>query len=256
MFQINGYVLLRNMQFLNKLVGQLQGSGFSQSNRGQSIIGEFEKFNRDMLQLIDVIKSLDIPLSLVSAQKLSKLIFENDRLTVEDFISCVDELSNRLSDELGNKLLIVMSNHSLRYLQTDHQPFDKSIIEKFPDIENELIEAATCLAYEIPTAAVFHLMRAMEIAIRNLATRLRITNIEVTWGELIASIKTEIEKMPKGTERDRWSENLSLLYHVKQAWRNTTMHPNLSYTLAESVAIYDAVCSYLINLALLMDNGA
>jgi hypothetical protein len=249
MFQIDGYILLRSTQVLNRLVGALQGTIFYHSVDRHKIGGEFQKLSGEINQLIEILKGIDVPLSLVSAEKLRIQLFENNELTTNDFVSRVEELSSRLSDELGNKLLVVISTQSLRYLKVNKPPYDESMIKEFPEIEVELIEATTCLAYEVPTAAVFHLMRAMEIAVRNLGTLLGISNIEISWGKLLSSIESEIKKMPDGTKKDNWSENKSLLYHVKQAWRNTTMHPKKSYSLIESTQIYDAVQSYLNNLA-------
>lgn len=58
--------------------------------------------------------------------------------------------------------------------------------------------------------------------------------------------------MPKGKARDAWSENLSLLYHVKEARRSDVTHLNLSCTLAEADRIHDAIASYLEQLAELL----
>ena len=48
-------------------------------------------------------------------------------------------------------------------------------------------------------------------------------------------MKAPIEAKPKDdpTKTD-WSEVQSLLFHVKDAWRNTTMHPKQTCTLEEA----------------------
>ena len=55
--------------------------------------------------------------------------------------------------------------------------------------------------------------------------------------------------MPRGPEKDKWSEALTLLVHVKQAWRNPTMHPKRTYTQAEADDIFRATRSFMQNLA-------
>ena len=54
--------------------------------------------------------------------------------------------------------------------------------------------------------------------------------------------------MPKGRNRDTWSNVHSHLYHVKQTWRNDTMHPKTTYTETEAAAVFDAVRSFMVEL--------
>lgn len=105
---------------------------------------------------------------------------------------------------------------------------------------------------QIVFTGVFHLMRAMEAAVKALALRVGAAHVEKEWGKLLSDISTAIEAMPKGAERDRWSESHSHLYHVKQAWRNDTMHPKKTYTEEEARTVYQAVRSFMTHLASLL----
>jgi hypothetical protein len=53
-------------------------------------------------------------------------------------------------------------------------------------------------------------------------------------------------------KRDAWSESHSHLYHVKQAWRNGTMHPKKTYTQEEAEAVFAAVRVFMRHLAKLL----
>jgi len=81
---------------------------------------------------------------------------------------------------------------------------------------------------------------------------LSIPKPEREWGKLLSDINKKIEVMPKGDIRDKWSESHTLLYHVKQAWRNTTMHPKQSYTTNEAREVFDAVKSFMRHLVILI----
>jgi hypothetical protein len=92
-------------------------------------------------------------------------------------------------------------------------------------------------------------MRAMELAVQRLAGHLGVKMVEKVWGNLLADISKAIEAMPKGAARDAWSASHSHLYHVKQAWRNDTMHPKTTYTEAQAETVFEAVKSFMVHLA-------
>lgn len=98
-------------------------------------------------------------------------------------------------------------------------------------------------------------MRAMELVVRRMAEQLGIAKVDKEWGKLLSDIRNGVEAMPRGSVRDAWSEALSLLYHVKQAWRNSTMHPNGTYSEGEAKTVFDAVCSFVRHLVLLLQEN-
>jgi hypothetical protein len=96
----------------------------------------------------------------------------------------------------------------------------------------------------------------MESCVKVLAAELGVENVEKEWGKLLSDIGGKIEAMPKGDKRNRWSESHTHLYHVKQAWRNDTMHPKKTYTGEEAAAITVAVRSFVTHLAGLIEQRA
>jgi hypothetical protein len=89
----------------------------------------------------------------------------------------------------------------------------------------------------------------MECAVQALAKETGISDVEKEWGKLLSDLAAKIEKMPKGAKRDAWSESHSHLYHVKQAWRNSTMHPKRTYTEEEAMEVFGAVKSFMRHLS-------
>jgi len=95
-------------------------------------------------------------------------------------------------------------------------------------------------------------MRAMEEAVKILGTKLGVANVEKEWGKILSDLTSKIEAMPKGTHRDEWSACHVNLYHVKQAWRNSTMHPKETYTNQQARDVLRAVRAFMQQLATLV----
>ena len=134
-------------------------------------------------------------------------------------------------------------------LMLSASPFGDDVSLAFSGAKYDIEEAAKCLALRRATACVFHLMRTMEYSVQRLCAKLGITNVDREWGKLLSSIDEAIKAMGKTDEANDWSEIRSSMYHVKQAWRNTTMHPNKTYTEEQAEEIFRAVKSFLVHLA-------
>lgn len=164
----------------------------------------------------------------------------------------IAELRERLEYELEGVLFYSFSAHT-ELLDAKEPLFGRAVADAFPKAAEDIAEAGNCLALNRPTACVFHLMRAMERAVQALYTKLGLTkDPEREWGKLLSDIDGEIEKMPKGDDRNEWSAAHTHLYHVKQSFRNDTMHPKQTYTPDEAKAVFDAVRSFMQHLAKLV----
>lgn len=170
----------------------------------------------------------------------------------EQLLADAHELRGRLLDQLDGIRFLGLSSSEAKLFQADSPPFGQEVDDVFPIASEDISESAKCLALGRTTAAVFHLMRAMECAVQVLSQELGIKNVEREWGKLLSDIANAIEKMTKGRERDRWSEVHTHLYHVKEAWRNHTMHPKQTYTEDEAAAILSAVRVFMDALAKLV----
>lgn len=110
-----------------------------------------------------------------------------------------------------------------------------------------------------PTAAVFHLMRVMEIALRALAKKLDVTTIDPeveSWNKITDHVNKAITALPAKTapEQARKAKPGAVSAHlnsVRIAWRNEVMHPKQSYSREEARAIFNAVRAFMVDLAAL-----
>jgi HEPN domain-containing protein len=158
------------------------------------------------------------------------------------------DLRSRLDDELNEEQFLHVPAYLLKYYSA-LDLFGLEIAEAFISLNEDLENAGKCLAVGQPTACIFHLMRAMEGAVQALCVKLSITNVEREWGKLLSDLHKAIEQMPKSPGRDEWSQVHANLYHVKQAWRNDTMHPKQTYTSEQAEEIFEAVRIFLRQLA-------
>ena len=210
-------------------------------------------------QLTQQLEILDTRLAINKARVMSLCLMSVSKnygaaAVAQSFSGDLKELRARLAEELEDRALYHVRPPQARSIDEGELTFGQVVIDCFPNMTTDLGEAAVCLGLSRNTACVFHLMRAVESAVAEIGRRLGATivdknNVELNWGVIIANMNATIEKMPKGKDRDEWSEVASHLFHVKNSWRNRTMHPKHTYTDDEADEIFSAVKSFLRCLA-------
>jgi len=160
-------------------------------------------------------------------------------------------LSEFLSHLQAASLLFVPSELAANWNKDDQF----GLGEKFKDAQQDIKDAANCLAIGQGTACVFHLMRAMEVAVRKLGRRQGLTvTPQSTWRQMTATMDNKIQSMPQNTQSEKrkknnWEAARANLHHVGSVWRNNTMHPASSYTPAQARDIFSAVRVFMVALA-------
>jgi hypothetical protein len=131
------------------------------------------------------------------------------------------------------------------------------VTTKFKHARDDIEHAGNCLALGEGTACVLHLVRALEVIVRHLGKKLKITiNPKDTWGGILNHIGKGIEALPDKNERQKrkksqWSECRANLWHIKQAWRDDSMHGKRAYSPVEARQILDRVAEFSPHLATL-----
>ena len=164
----------------------------------------------------------------------------------------------RIQDDLKQEFFFHLSPADVP-LYGAAQPFGELVARKFPKAIEDISEAAKCLALQRPTAAVFHLMRVMELALRALAVKLEVSGIDPdaeNWNKITDHVNKAITALPGKSAADqkrkaRFGAVCAHLNSVRIAWRNEVMHPKQSYTREEAHAIFAAVRAFMIDLAAL-----
>ena len=139
--------------------------------------------------------------------------------------------------------------------------FGEEVHNVFPDARDDIRDAGDCLAASLPTASVFHLMRAAEHGLRALARKLRVTlthkgkqcPIEFgDWDTVITAIKNKIiaaRKLPAGLKKQAnlgaYSNAADHCEYMKDIWRNNASHTRKPYKDAEAVNALERVRDFM-----------
>jgi hypothetical protein len=132
-------------------------------------------------------------------------------------------------------------------------PLGAEVEAKFPSANDDIYEAAKCLALGRSTACVMHLMRVCEVGLKTLAHTIDVPP-QGDWGGYLREIEKELERRAKSAgartaHEQFYSEAAIALGHLKRAWRNPSMHVDKSYSPDRAREIFDAVKSLMSHLA-------
>jgi len=102
-----------------------------------------------------------------------------------------------------------------------------NVFSALPEItQYDLMEAGKCIAFELPTAAAFHLLRGTEAELRffyyTLILRKRVDPL--MWGDMVKDLRT----------RSRTRRHATLynnLDNIRHSYRNPTQHPEAIYNI-------------------------
>ena len=148
------------------------------------------------------------------------------------------------------------------HLFEQEKPLGESVYAAFPSARDDAKAAGNCLAADLNTAAVFHLMRIVEIGLRKLARHLKVpikkSQLEyLEWNTIIEQIEKSIMAKKTTLPRGKRKSELLEFYHgmmgefnaFKDVWRNNVMHSRNFYNETEAMAVYIRVQNFMQRLA-------
>jgi hypothetical protein len=118
--------------------------------------------------------------------------------------------------------------------------FAPNTYARLPEIARfDLDEAGKCIAFERPTAAAFHLMRAAEAVLRAFFKTHIETSSESMWGPMVKVLRTSLDSPDYGAL-------LNNLDNIRLSFRNPTQHPQKIYDIQEAQDLW-GLCVDVIN---------
>jgi hypothetical protein len=173
-------------------------------------------------------------------QELSK------EIAAKDFAVLLNELYNRLIDEFNALHFISLTKAETEYYQPSDPLFGREVEDKLAKVIEDISEAGKCLGLRRSTAAVFHLMRIMEVGVQALGTKLGVTLAnEKMWQVILDQINVKVKALGNDPMAKEYAAISAHLYNVKLAWRNETMHPKATYTAEEAEGIFASVRAFM-----------
>ena len=185
--------------------------------------------------------------------------------TAESVNNELYELQSAIHNELNARKFVMIENQKSNFLEQKNL-FGKQVSKCFPSAKDEIQAAGNCLAMDLNTAAVFHLMRAAELGMRALAWHLKVkvkrnTIDSANWTEIIKNIGDATaerwQKLPKSKQARRKAVEFLRLCEVaadelnvfKEVWRNNVMHAGLPYNEHEAHGVYIRVRDFMQRLS-------
>jgi hypothetical protein len=199
------------------------------------------------------IERLKLDSSLKQLGRIKDALFGNDRqrVTLAQVRPLLTDLHQRMCDDLDGRFFLFLPSEAVPFYAPKEPLFSAQVEAKFPTMSEDIAEAGKCLALNRSTAAVFHLMRVVEIAVQLFGDKLGITlAADKNWQNILDEINKAIKKLDQKAPQTRaYAEASAHLYNVKLCWRNAVMHPKQTYTADEAEALFTAVKIFIRDLA-------
>ncbi|BBN89710.1 hypothetical protein AZSP09_27330 [Azospira sp. I09] len=247
---------LPNLLLLAKELGRL-AEEYENAEAGSTLEKDVQLNNASKLrEYAQDFSALDLPMCRIQAERLAGQM----GLNASEIAQGLKDLYARMEDECTLRKFLTLSDTQAGYVFPSSPPFGLEVVQKLPKIAYEVEEASKCIGLGLDTAAVFHLMRVVEIGIEAIRKSLAIPDpVKASgrnWGILIKKISDAISEKSQWASKDDkqfFFEVLASLDAVRNAWRNATMHVETKYKPEESEPIFIAVKSLMKKIANRMD---
>ncbi len=176
------------------------------------------------------------------------------RGTVGAALQAFNDLLSRLMDLVGEYRFLFVGS-ALVPLYEQPRLFGDKVDTKFKKASVDIEEAGKCLALGRGTAAVFHMMRVLEIALQKVSSKIGVPlDPDRNWDPILRDMRTAIKGWSRQTsserrKHERWSAAVGHLENVKDAWRNPTMHPRHYYSQEWASEVWEHVRLFMARLA-------
>jgi hypothetical protein len=181
-------------------------------------------------------KTFALPVSAKSCQEIIQHL-EGDSPKVARFCTLNGELLKRMEHELEAQLFLHLAPNDAALYQQPLEDWEKTLAKREMATRFDIEEASKCLALHRGTACVFHMMRLMEVGLKDITKELQITLEwhERSWEKMLTKINDEMTRRNKLNDPG-WTESrpffegaYASLNAVRVAWRNPTMHVEKKY---------------------------
>lgn len=157
---------------------------------------------------------------------------------------------DQLNDLLGYPS-VYFASEDAKDLYGKKALFGPDVENAFPSAAPDIMDGGSCLAFDLPNAAVFHFLRAMEVPLKALAAEFSIHKF-TDWNSALEEVEAAVRNRTNPTTRPNWAtekdyftDMIPFLFTVKNAWRNYTMHLKIRHTDAEAREIMAAAKSFM-----------
>ena len=228
--------------------------------------GIFEHFQRDYVRFCEEAQwpeardRLGNLLNILSNGHLGLPLFRGKLPTAERIKTELGELDMAIVMELEARQFVVVEKDKWNFLEAINL-FGEAVIAAFPSAAEDIRAAGHCIALDLNTAAVFHLMRTAEIGLRTLAkklgVKLRYPLEFAEWGTVIDACNDKLTELKPTTRGKKKAAQLELYANAvsecrafKETWRDCVMHARRSgFSSKEAETVFERVRAFMRRLA-------
>ncbi len=199
---------------------------------------------------------LGMPVSAETIGDLQAILAASGKQSYQSLQNRLHSIKDVIRKELTGKAFLYIAPERVRFWPSQQTPyiFGEQVWQSFPSTIYDVHEAGVCLALSRCTAAVFHLIRVMEAALKVLANELGIPyapSWESYIRQLTAIFESDWKKRAPELQQKQpiYKDFLGDLQSVKIAWRNPTMHIVKKYDPDEAEQIFNAVKQFMMRIA-------
>jgi hypothetical protein len=195
----------------------------------------------------EVARALGLHFSVKAVYELSML--GACESTASDVVHRTCGVRESIIQELSTRLFLPATTDMVEYLEID-QPYGSAAANAFSKCEEDISEAHKCFAFERYTASMFHIGRAMEIAVEETAKKMRLAVSRKDWQHYLNAMNLKVARMPFNTAAQKkkrlpYAEAAGHFFNFKEAWRNPTFHAKKTYTRDEAHQVIKSAGAFL-----------
>lgn len=201
------------------------------------------------------LRTLPITRHLVSAIVSCEIDFEDkarpEYVRHQDICQFLTVLKRAVLIEFQGVMFLHVDEDRAQYYEQREPPFGSEVADRFAAANADVCAAARCYALDEWTATVFHLMRAAECALRDVAAELGVQDIDrKTFGQLVQEARTKNDALPSSDPKKQFlAEALVSLDLFRDAWRNPVAHGRDNYDERRTTNAWNGVRAFMQSLA-------
>ncbi|HWU54041.1 MAG TPA: hypothetical protein VN175_00980 [Rhizomicrobium sp.] len=221
---------------------------------------------REMLELLSAeLKNLGLSQADKAVQRLLEETAAGQNIHDADSLETdLRHLELRIMDGLDETYLLALSASESALYEPPVPIMGSEFPSRFGAANNELNEAAKCLALGCDTASAFHSLRCLEAGMLALSRCLSIDDpakgAERNWGSYLRRIKAEMDKRWPAAQRlhgdgEVFENVYAALAAMQNPWRNATMHLDQNYQRDDATHLFEVVKGFMKRLNGRMDEN-
>lgn len=192
-------------------------------------------------------------------------------LGLVDYPACTNEIIASEIEALLHAFWFELAGRKFAFIRPENLPFfekpdlfgEKIFTTASKELNSHIKDAGNCIAADLNTAAVFHLMCVVEHGLRALAAHLKVKTVKKslpielgTWEDIIKALEARVKllqshpnSVKRGKDLDFYNEVSFEFRQFKDFWRNKVAHTRATYDHNQALSAFNHVRAFIQRLS-------